>query len=62
MNSTLDIALQSFRRLLADESGATAIEYALVASGVGAAIAATVYQLGSGVKDFYSTLSGLLPG
>lgn len=51
-----------FSRFLADESGGSAIEYALVASGVGAAIAATVYQLGSGVKNFYQTLAGLLPG
>jgi Flp pilus assembly pilin Flp len=32
-------------RLAADEQGATAIEYALIASGVGAAVAATVYNL-----------------
>ena len=30
------------RRFRADESGATAIEYALIAAGVGATIAATV--------------------
>jgi pilus assembly protein Flp/PilA len=40
-----------FVRLLADERGATAIEYALIAAGVGAAIAATVFSLGSSVKQ-----------
>jgi pilus assembly protein Flp/PilA len=39
------------RRLLADESGATAIEYALIAAGVGATIAAAVWTLGADVKN-----------
>jgi pilus assembly protein Flp/PilA len=34
-----------------DESGATAIEYALVASGIAVAIASTVVSLGSAVKN-----------
>ena len=38
------------RRFRADQSGATAIEYALIAAGVGATIAATVYQLGTNIK------------
>jgi pilus assembly protein Flp/PilA len=37
-------------RFRADESGATAIEYAMIAAGIGATIAATVYNLGSQVK------------
>jgi pilus assembly protein Flp/PilA len=56
----------SSRRLLArfaaDESGATAIEYAMIASGVGATIASTVYLLGDRVKALFTTVSGLLPG
>jgi pilus assembly protein Flp/PilA len=43
----------------ADESGATAIEYAMVASGIGAFLAATVYQLGGQVKNLFTTLSGM---
>ena len=39
------------RRFRADERGATAIEYALIAAGIGATIAATVYNLGSTVKS-----------
>jgi len=39
------------RGFLADESGATAIEYALIAAGVGATIAATVWQFGTHLRD-----------
>jgi len=39
------------RRFAADASGATAIEYAMIAAGVGATIAATVYNLGSTIED-----------
>ena len=49
-------------RFRADESGATAIEYAIVASGIGAFVAATVVSLGGGVKNFFTTLSGMFPG
>ena len=39
------------RRFRADERGATAIEYALIAAGIGATIAATVYNLGTTIKS-----------
>ena len=39
-----------FSRFTAAEEGATAIEYALIASAVGAAVATTVWALGSEVK------------
>jgi pilus assembly protein Flp/PilA len=38
-------------RFMRDERGATAIEYALIASGVAVAIASTVMSLGSAVRD-----------
>jgi len=38
-------------RFMGDERGATAIEYALVASGIAVAIASTVVSLGSAVKN-----------
>jgi Flp pilus assembly pilin Flp len=48
------------RFLVADEHGATAIEYALVAAGVGAAIAATVFGFGSALKTtFYDKIAAL---
>jgi Flp pilus assembly pilin Flp len=47
-------------RLARDKGGATAIEYAMVASGVGLAVAATVMNLGSQLKStFYERLLGL---
>jgi Flp pilus assembly pilin Flp len=42
---------RQFGRMLADESASTAIEYGMIAAGVGAAIAATVFSLGSSVKQ-----------
>lgn len=38
-------------RFLADERGATAIEYALIASAIGVAIASTVWAFGSSLRD-----------
>lgn len=50
----------TLRRFLADEAGATAIEYSIVAAGVGVAISATVWGLGSGVKTtLYDKLTGI---
>jgi Flp pilus assembly pilin Flp len=51
---------RALRRLARDKGGATAIEYAMVASGVGLAVAATVMNLGSQLKStFYERLLGL---
>ncbi len=52
-SSTLAL-LQRFWR---DETGATAIEYALIASGVSVVIVGTVATLGSNVKNFYSSVA-----
>ena len=41
---------QLVRRFRADQSGATAIEYGLIAAGISVAIITTVYSLGSQVK------------
>jgi len=38
------------RKFLRDESGATAIEYALIAAGISVAIVTTVTNLGSIIK------------
>ena len=46
-------------RLAADENGATAIEYALIAAGIGVAIAATVTSLGSAVAGLYQSLAAM---
>ena len=46
-------------RLAADERGATAIEYAMIAAGIGAALAATVYNLGSATQGLYQSLAAM---
>jgi pilus assembly protein Flp/PilA len=50
----------ALRPFLADECGTTAIEYALIASGVSIVIAATVVAVGSGVQGMFSSVSSAL--
>ncbi len=45
---------------LRDETGATSIEYALIASGISIVIVAAVTGIGSSLKDRFDTLNGLL--
>jgi len=45
------------RRFLECESGATAIEYALIASGISIAIVAAVNNIGSNVSTMWQTIS-----
>lgn len=48
------------RRFLRAKEGATAIEYAMIASGVSIAILGAVTALGSGLKvNFYDKLAAL---
>jgi pilus assembly protein Flp/PilA len=51
------ISKHSVRHFLRDESGATAIEYAMIASGIAVAIATTIVSLGSSVKGLYTGVS-----
>ena len=53
-------ARRQLRRFCADESGATAIEYAMVASGIGVVISAAVYSLGGKVKALFTNVSGMM--
>lgn len=46
-------AARLLRRFGADERGTTAIEYALIAAGIGATIAATVYNMGTTLKTVW---------
>lgn len=41
-------------RFLKDESGATAIEYGLIAAGISVAIIVTVNQLGTSLNNVYN--------
>ncbi len=43
-------------RFLRDDGGATAIEYAMIASGIAVAIAATLMTLGSSLTSKYSAV------
>ncbi|MGH6670642.1 MAG: Flp family type IVb pilin [Xanthobacteraceae bacterium] len=45
------------RHFMRDASGATAIEYALIASGVAVAIASTVFSLGTSVNGLYESVA-----
>ncbi|ABA04415.1 Flp/Fap pilin component [Nitrobacter winogradskyi Nb-255] len=46
--------------LLWDTSGATAIEYALIASGISIVIVAAVSGIGGSLRDRFDALNGLL--
>lgn len=48
------------RSFLLDENGATAIEYALIATGIAAAIITTVQGLGSNVTSLFSNVNNAL--
>ena len=50
-------AMQTIRRFLADETGATAIEYGLIAAGIALAIIAVVNNLGSSLKLKFGSIS-----
>jgi pilus assembly protein Flp/PilA len=48
------------KRFAKDESGATAIEYGLIAAGISVAIIAVVNTLGSQLKSTFTTVSSQL--
>ena len=47
-------------RFVKDESGATAIEYALIAAGIGIAIITAVNALGTAISDKFNCIKGSL--
>ena len=46
-----------FRNFLSDQSGATAIEYGLIAAGIALAIIAVVNGLGSNLNDKFTSIN-----
>ncbi len=48
----------SFARFIKDESGTTAIEYALIGVGISVAILAAVQALGGSVSGLYDKVAG----
>ncbi len=55
--AAISMSLQRFAR---DECGTTAIEYAIIASGVSIVIAGTIITLGANVKGFYTSVAAAL--
>lgn len=51
--SGLKSGVRLAQRFLKDQQGATAIEYAMIAAGIGATIATTVWSLGSTLKEVW---------
>ena len=48
---------QQFRRFCANESGATAIEYAMIAVGIAVVLVAAVLSIGASVKGAFTSAS-----
>ena len=55
------MSISTLRRFLADQEGATAIEYAMIASGISIVIAAVVVTIGDQIKaNLYQKIANLL--
>jgi pilus assembly protein Flp/PilA len=54
------LTMRRMRDFLRDDSGATAIEYALIASGIAGAIIVVVIALGTSVQNMYTSVSTAL--
>jgi pilus assembly protein Flp/PilA len=52
--------MRTFAKFLADESGATAIEYGLIAAGISLAIIAVVNGLGTNLNTKYAAINNSL--
>ena len=52
--------MKTFRRFLADETGATAIEYGLIAAGISLAIIAVVNGLGTNLRTKFTSINSSL--
>jgi len=53
---------RAIRRFLLNESGATSIEYALIAAGIAGVLIAIVYSFGGDVKGLYERVAAAYPG
>jgi len=51
-----------FKNFGRDESGATAIEYGLIAAGISVAIVGVVYSVGGSLTDTFQTIDDKLTG
>jgi pilus assembly protein Flp/PilA len=53
-------AIRHLVRFLRDKSGTTAMEYAIIASGISIVIVGTIAGVGTSVKGFYTSVSSAL--
>ena len=61
ITNTLEANLkQLFAKFISDESGATAIEYGLIAAGIALAIIAVVNGLGSNLNEKFNNINNSL--
>ena len=56
----MDAIRRAFRALAADESGATAIEYGLIAAFLGTGLIASLSALGGGTGGMWTNLQSIL--
>jgi pilus assembly protein Flp/PilA len=49
--------MRLFAKFLADDSGATAIEYGLIAAGISLAIIAVINGLGTNLNDKFTSIN-----
>ena len=54
------VRMKTIRRFLADESGATAIEYGLIAAGISLAIIAIINGLGARLNTKFTAINSSL--
>lgn len=54
--------MTSLKRFISDESGATAIEYGLIAALIAVVIIGTVTALGTRIDGAFTTIRDALPG
>jgi pilus assembly protein Flp/PilA len=54
---TKAMMMKTLREFIADESGATAIEYGLIAAGISLAIIAIVNGLGTNLKTKFTSIN-----
>jgi pilus assembly protein Flp/PilA len=52
--------MTTLSRFMQDESGATAIEYGLIAAGIGVFIISAIWAVGSSLKGLFTTVSTTL--
>lgn len=57
LHATFESTGRSLRRFLADDSGATAVEYAIIAVGIAVVLVAAVTSIGTAVKSSFTSAS-----